>query len=171
MNRAENRRLLEQYLGAINRHEVAEALAYLADSFVLEFSSGPKLDKRGVENALGWDAGTEGRVEWRITEEEANALTVEGEETNEFLRLLGIEPLQFRSRFSFGEDGLIAGQRHEVDWSGVSVNQALSPAVAWARDNAADELAEVYPDEQMTYTARAGRGWVSLLRRWSESRT
>jgi len=66
--------------------------------------------------ALGW-AGTEGRVDWRITDEDADEITIESEETNEFLRLLGVEPLRFRSRFSFGDGGLIARQAHEVDWS------------------------------------------------------
>lgn len=169
MSGSANERTLERYLGAINRHATGEAMSYLRDDFVLEFGSGPKLGKPAVESALGWDAGTDGRIEWNVTEERANVIVIEGEETNEFLRLLGFEPLPFRSRFTFGDEGRIAHQAHEADWSGMSVDEALEPVVEWARTAAPEKLEEVYPEGRMTYTEAAGRGWVALLRRWAEA--
>ncbi|MDX1393849.1 MAG: nuclear transport factor 2 family protein [Gemmatimonadota bacterium] len=162
---------LARYMEAINRHDTRAALACLSRDFVLEFPGGAKLDRGGMESALGWDAGTKGRVEWSVVAERGNVITIEGEETNEFLRLLEIGPLPFESRFELDDHGLIAKQMHRTDWGGVSVEEALSPVLAWARQAAPAELAEVYPDGRMTYTEEAGRAWVDLLRRWSRSQS
>ncbi len=59
-------------------------------------------------------------------------------------------------------------QHHEADWAGVSIDDALAPAVAWAEEHAPDALAKAYPEGRMIYSEETGRHWVALLRRWSE---
>lgn len=158
--------VLASYFEHVNRHDVAGALAHLTERFQLEFGGGPTLNKEEVARALGWDAGTEGRVEWRIVSASGNEVSVEGEETNEFLNLLGVPPLPFTGRFEFDESGLIARQHHVVEWPGASIDQALAPAIAWAGEHAPEELARVYPDGRLVYSQESGRVWVALLRRW-----
>ncbi len=157
---------MASYLGRLNDHEIHRALEHLAEGFQLEFKGGPTLGKADLTNALGWDAGTQGRVEWRIVSETSDAIAVEGEETNKFLALLDIEPLAFRSEFRFNDDGLISHQVHDVDWSGVSVSDALAPAIEWATEHARDELEQAYPQGKMVYSEETGRRWVALLQRW-----
>ena len=160
------RDVLASYLAQLNDHEIHRALEHLAEEFRLEFKGGPTLSKSDLSSALGWDAGTQGRLEWSIVSETLETIAVEGEETNEFLTLLLIEPLAFRSEFRFNDDGLISHQVHDVDWTGVSVSDALAPAIEWATEHALDELAQAYPQGKMVYSEETGRRWVVLLRRW-----
>lgn len=124
------------------------------------------LGKEQVAAALGWDVGTEGRVTWTVSSERGPEVRLDGTETNEFLRLLRLGPLEFSSRFEVDEEGRIATQTHEVDWSGTSVADALAPVLEWAAEVAPDELAEIYPDGGLVYTEEMGRRWVKLLRDW-----
>ncbi len=158
--------VVARYLARLNEHDVPGALEHLADGFQLEFANGPTLSKADLASALGWDAGTQGRVEWRIASPSPSEIAVEGQETNEFLSLLHIEPLDFRSRFRVNDDGLILHQVHDVDWTGASVSDSLAPAIEWAAEHAPDELARAYPGGRMIYSEETGRRWVALLRRW-----
>lgn len=163
------RDVVQRYLEAANRHDVAAALAHLRDDFQLEFKGGPTLGKRAVEEAMGWDRGTSGRISWRVVSASDDRVTVEGEETNVFLSLLGSAPLGFRSRFEVDEAGRIARQEYEVQASGPPVPELLEPSVSWAERHAPDELAAVYPDGRLVYTEEMGRKWVRLLRDWREA--
>lgn len=107
-----------------------------------------------------------GRVEWEVVEEDGRDIAVDGTESNEFFRLLGVGPLPFRSRFRVDHDGRIVWQRHESEGPGPDYAAALEKAVAWAEQHQPDELAEIYPDGQLVYSEAIGRRWVALLRRW-----
>ena len=164
------RATLRSYLRHVNDHDVEGALAHLAEDFRLSFPNGPELDRSAMESAMGWDAGTEGRVDWEsIESEEPDEIAIRGQETNEFLRLLGIPPLPFRSHFRFDDAGLILRQRHAVEWPDPPVEEALAPAVAWAEVNEPETLAEIYPDGHLVYSEAKGRRWLGLLRRWRDA--
>lgn len=156
-----------RYLTLANEHDVPAALACLADSFELRFAgSGYAMTKDAVVDALAWDAGTGGHHEWRVVEADGPTVTVEGRETNEFLELLGIEALPFRSTFEVGDDGRIRGQTHAVDWGDVTLEDAMDPLVAWASRNEPEELDAIYPEGRIVYTEEMARRWVALARRW-----
>lgn len=157
------------YLEAANGHDTGGALDHLHDEFELQFVKGPTLDKAAIGRAMGWDIGTEGVRSWRIVSETGDEVVVEGEETNQFLQLLGSEPLKFRSEFRVDDQGLIMSQRYEVEWLSPSVEESLKPAIAWADVHAPEELAEVYPDGKLVYTEAMGRRWVALLKAWRSS--
>ena len=156
----------EKYLTCLAAHDITAALELLSDSFVLEFEGGPSLDKAGLAKALGWDTGTEGSLEWQIVSEGPRDVTFEGHETNQFLSLIGVDPLEFRSRFEVDDEGRIQKQVHATDWSGVSIPDALAPAIEWATEHAPAELEGAYPNGAMVYSEESGRRWVALLRRW-----
>lgn len=163
------RAIVTAYLDAASRHDVDAALRHLDDDFELTFSGGPSMGKEAMTAALGWDAGVGGRLDWVVVEEDGPELVVEGTETNAFFRLLGAEPLAFRSRFRVGGDGRITHQHHEVRGPGAGYEEALAEAVAWAGEHEPDELAEIYPDGRLVYSEEMGRRWVALLRRWRKA--
>lgn len=158
---------VERYLTRTNEHDVPGALACLADSFELRFAGSEyAMRKDGLADALAWDAGTGGHNEWRVVEVDGRKVTVEGRETNEFLEILGIEALRFRSIFEVDDDGRIASQTHAVDWGDVTLEDAMEPLIAWASRNEPEELAAIYPEGRMVYTEEMARRWVALARRW-----
>lgn len=163
------RAIVTAYLDAVNRHDIDGALACLSDDFTLEFVGGPAMGKAGMASAMGWDAGVGGRVQWEVVEEGAREVAVDGTESNEFFRLLGVGPLPFRSRFRVDDHGRIVRQRHQSQGPGSDYASALAEAVAWAERKEPEELAEIYPNGELVYSEAMGRRWVALLRRWKEA--
>lgn len=159
-------RILRSYYDAVQRHDVDATLAHLADDFEIDFGGGAVMDKKGAAVAYGWDAGVGGRVDWRIVEQEERSIVVQGEERNDFLELLGIDRIPFRSTFNIDDDGRIARQTYQADWGSHSVPDAMAPAIEWARVNAPEDLAEAYPEERLVYSEASARRWVALLRQW-----
>ena len=134
---------------------------------VLRFSGTEyAMSKEGAAQALAWDAGANGRIEWRVVSADDKHVTIEGHETNEFLALIGVGSLAFRSTFEVTEHGAIASQSHHVDWGRVTLETAMEPLVTWASKHEPDELANIYPAGQMVYTQEMAERWVALARRW-----
>ena len=160
---------LTNYYALRREHDAEGALGLLADDFRIEFAGGPALDKEQAAQSLGWDFGTNGRADWSIVDETPGTIVVEGSETNDFLDLLEIREIPFRSVFHFDRNGLILRQEYAADWEGISVPDALQPAIDWASVNAPEDLERAYPEGRMVYTREAGERWVALLKRWRES--
>ncbi len=141
-------------------------MSCLSETFQLEFAGTDfTMPKASARRALEWDVGTNGQVEWEIERVTTQEVRIVGHETNDFLQLIGIGKLAFRSRFEVSA-GVITQQVHEVDWGDTSIDEALRPAVEWATAREPDELAAIYPEGRLEYTRDMGERWVSLLRRW-----
>lgn len=158
---------VKRYLSHVNNHNVDAALDCLADSFQLRFGdSSFAMPKESMSAALGWDAGTDGHIEWRVVVADERRVTIEGRETNEFLRLIGIDGLDFLSTYEIDGDGLIVKQRHEVEQGAAGIELAIRPLVEWASKEEPDELAEIYPDDEMIYNREFAERWLAMARRW-----
>ncbi|HSR67805.1 MAG TPA: nuclear transport factor 2 family protein [Acidobacteriota bacterium] len=159
--------IIERYRQAVNAHDMDRALACLAPDFQLHFvGSEYSLSKEALSKAMGWDAGADGQVEWEPVGSSGGSFSYEGQESNEFLRLLGIPHLKFQTTFSVNSQGLIEKQRYQLLPDQPSSQEAMKPAVEWARRHRPQELAEIYPDGQMVYSKEMARRWVALLKEW-----
>ncbi len=155
------------YRAALNDHDIETALSLLAKDYQLRFAGTEVLlSKADLPRILGWDRGVNGHIEWDI-KGDAEALTFEGRETNDFFELLGIAHLRFRTTFRLDVKGRIIEQSYETLPAQVSTEEAMKPAVQWAQRNRPAELREIYPDGRMIYTEDMGRRWVALLREWA----
>lgn len=162
--------VVRNYLERLEAHDTEAAVARLAPDFEIEFpESGFRMGRGDAARALAWDAGANGRMEWTVTEVDGSRATVEGTETNDFLRLLGVGELSFTSVFELDEEGRIRRQRHEVDWGSRSLPEAMAPLVAWAREHEPEELERLYPEGRMVYSEPMARGWVALARKWKDA--
>ena len=159
--------IVDTYLRHVADHATKDALACLEPGFTIEFAgAGFELTREQTALALEWDAGANGRLDWHVVEEGPSSVTIEGSEGNEFLDLIGIESLDFRSVYTVGMTGLISRQLHEVFWGPVSLADALAPLLAWAAEHEAGELDDIYPGGQMSYSGPMAVRWVRLARRW-----
>jgi len=167
MLQAAGKDTVELYREAVNRHEVEEALSYLAEDFTLRFvGTDFEMSKSDARRALGWDAGANGHIEWEKVTGNAEHLTYEGKETNDFLQLIGIEELRFKTTFELDGDGQIREQLYELHLGQASPEEAMKPAVDWALRHRPSELHEIYPDGRLEYSEEMARRWVKLLREW-----
>lgn len=161
---------LDAFLDAINHHEVDQAMSSLAEDFHLVFVGfGVSMTKEETRGALAWDAGANGRVSYTQIEILENTITGILTEENDFLRLVGIPELKSRNTYVLDEQGLINQQLYEPIPGQPSFQEAMQPAVTWAVEYRAAELAEIYPDNQMIYTEDMARRWVTLLQEWCEA--
>lgn len=157
---------LDAFLDAHHRHDADAALSFLAEDFQLKFPGDFTMSKKDVRKILAWDHAVNGRYYYENLEEKGNTLRCLLRESNDFFQLLGVEELQARMTYRFNDEGLFIEQIYEpvpgqADWM-----EALKPAVEWARKNRADELKEIYPDDQFVYTAEMAGRWLALLRDW-----
>jgi len=168
MVQAPGKDTVELYREAANRHQVEDALSYLAEDFTLRFvGTDFELSKSDVGRALGWDAGASGHITWEKVSSEADSATYEGRETNDFLQLIGIEELRFRSTFQLNGDGKLIRQHYEsLPGQYPSVEDAMKPAVEWASRHRPSELQEIYPNGRLEYSEEMAQRWVMLLREW-----
>jgi hypothetical protein len=162
-------KVVARYLQAINDHDIDSALDCLADDFELRFAgSSFVMSKEGAAQAIGWDAGANGRLAWHVADSRGEEVTVHGRESNEFLELVGIGSLRFRSSFQVSDTG-IRSQFHEVDWDAVPLEAAMKPLLDWAAEHDPDEVAELRPEGRMVYTRESAERWVDLARRWRDA--
>lgn len=171
MNPTTPEHVVARYLAHVAAHDTARALDCLADTFELRFGGTDHvMSKASLANALAWDAGVNGRLEWEVVDADESLVTIAGRETNDFLEAIGADDMTFRSSFEVADDGRILRQHHHVDWGSVPFDAALKPLVDWAERHEPQELAEIYPDRTIIYTRRMGERWVALARRWRHPR-
>ncbi len=163
----EARQIVGVYLGYLADHALEQALACLSPDFALEFAAaGFSMTRAQAATALDWDAGVNGRLDWEVSDETPSTVTIQGFEANDFLELIGIGRLAFRSVFTVSATGLISHQFHETSWGEVSLQDAMAPLIAWASEHEAQELSEIYAEQQMSYTRPMAIRWVRLAKKW-----
>jgi hypothetical protein len=164
--------IVRRYLDHLADHATQDALGCLAPDFELEFAGGGfKMSKDQAATALEWDAGANGRLDWRVVDESWPTVTIQGSEGNDFLDLVGIGPIAFRSAFTISPSGLIAHQLHETSWGAVSLSDAMAPLIAWASEHDPEELAEIYPEGRLSYSGPMAVRWVRLAGKWKAATT
>lgn len=158
---------VEAYLTDVAVHDLTSALERLSEEFTLEFAGGDfSLGKDDAARAMEWDVGADGRLTWTVVDASPRQVTVEGTEGNDFLDLLDVGSLDFRSTFTVDSGGAIVGQLHEVDWGDTTLDEAMAPLLAWAEVHAPEELEALRPGGRMVYTRPMAERWVALARRW-----
>lgn len=157
------------YLRHLADHSLEEALACLTPDFAIEFAgAGFSMTKTQAATALEWDVGAKGRLDWEVVDETPQTVTIQGLEGNDFLDLIGIGRLPFRAVFTVSSVGLISRQLHDVSWGEVSLPEAMAPLIAWASEHDPQELAHIYPEQQMSYSRPMAIRWVRLAKRWQD---
>ena len=160
------------YLDHLADHATQDALNCLAPNFEMEFAgAGFTMSKSQAATALEWDAGANGRLDWRLVDESPRTVTIQGSEGNDFLDLVGIGALGFRSVFTISPPGLISHQLHETSWGAVSLSDAMAPLISWASEHDPEELTEIYPEGKMSYSGPMAVRWVRLAEKWKDKTT
>ncbi len=167
-----NLEAIELYRAALNNHDIETAMSFLAEEYKLRFVGTEfVMSKADLPAMLGWDSGVNGRVDWDVAKSEAETLTFEGRERNDFFELLGVAHLRFRTTFRFDGKGKIIEQLYETYPDQPSWEEAIKPAIEWASRYRPVELKEIHPEGQMIYTEEAARRWVTLLREWRSTKS
>ncbi|MEO0482846.1 MAG: hypothetical protein AAF138_04420 [Planctomycetota bacterium] len=163
----EDRDALLDFLSADSE---TEAMSHIADDFALTVQrpdgSLRGLDRAQLEDAVGWNAATNTRYEYRDLWFEGKKAQAVFSETSDFYRLLDEPGWEARLTFRFNDDHKI----HTIDYQPISDHAGLgarmSQAIAWAQTNRPNELAAIYANNEIPRDRETARRWVQLLQDW-----
>lgn len=153
-----------ELLRRINEHDVAAAYAMLTADF--EFRDGDGtfvLHRQEARSMLEWDAAVRSRAEIAVLDVRPDSVTVQLTESNAFFDAIGVESISHRVTYVVAGGSISAIVLHQAEAVGAKVEEALSPALEWARRERPDALAAVTTGGTPVYTGDSAVRWLALL--------
>lgn len=160
--------VFSRYIAALNDHDVALALSFLAETFTFRVEGADfRLDKSQVRDLLEWDAAVEGSYRYSAVRTAPNELQVVLHERNRFFEALGVEQRRFQVTYRFG-GGQITEQILSFDAAEEQAfEDAFRPARAWVQGRPAD-WARVTRDGSLLFNGETARIWLRLLQEYGK---
>lgn len=160
--------VVSAFFEALSAGNRTEAEALLAPGFILlSWDASVLASRERYVAMMGWDAAAEGVPLIERTVVEEDTVTVLVRETNEFTRLLELEPFRLESRFVINS-GLIQEQRLRELADGPSYTRrfedAIAPVLRWAETAAPELLRGVSVDGAIRYDEGSARRLLRLIR-------
>ena len=141
-------------------------MGFYAEDYVVESPDmGFRLNRQELGPIIDWDLAVHARFEVEDLEASGNTVQFTLLENNDFLELAGLPPFRL-SCVCIVDGGEIRSQEFRVLEGTVDVGPAIAPAVEWAKEIYPELVEEIYPNEQLVYTAESARKWIELLREW-----
>jgi len=162
--------LIREYETQKNNGNLEAVLQMFAEDAVLYF--GPMGSLSGVDQIRGiheYDIAIDARLKFTGCTVDENKVACRTVETNEWLRLAGIESLVYdESLFEFSPDGRIQSVAGTLSpESSQSLGIALAQFDEWARANEPGEYAALFSAKgAFVYSSTNGEKVLALLRQW-----
>lgn len=164
----ETKDIVIAYQEAQNSHNIDLALSFFAPDIRFEMvgiwvMQGMKELRAYAEwNAVIANKLTFGKLKIKNTRLECQA-----QETNEWLKLVGIDVVNYDAiKFEF-ENGKIRHIRAKVaPKSEMAMDKATNRVIRWALDKYPDEVVAVIPRGVFKYTEEAATKWMNLVTEW-----
>ena len=159
---------IRKYLAAKTRET---ALARLASDYRLFFDKkvGTGLSKTQVADMLDWDFALHPKHRIKEMKRYGRQVVVQTHEDNDFSLLIGFPGWDATSTFLVNEAGLISEQLYVPRPGQPEWKPYLEKALPWLRENRAEALARIYPDNRLKQTAESATEWVKVLREWRQA--
>ncbi len=160
---ADLKALLEKYLQASNRHNIATLRAMTAKDAVWQL--GPQLlsGREAVVTPNECDAGANTRLEWTNIVVQGNTVDFELIERNDILRALGASRIRHFVRFTF-ENGLVKRKEARKPPLGIEAASAKEAAFrSWLRQTHPDALPRLWTPEDKFIFSREGCRLIAKL--------
>jgi hypothetical protein len=163
--------VVKGYFRSANRHDATGMLSYCGDDFVFrDERSQFRVSKRDLRPSLEWDAVLHGKMTYEVIEEGPESAVVDVSENNDFFRLLRLDGQKLRVKFIV-KDGMLKEEILEsIFKTNPPYEEALQPAIEWARTHRPRDLARAYPSGKMVFNGTTAKAWASLLKEWRHSR-
>jgi hypothetical protein len=116
-----------------------------------------------------WDVHFHSHSKYGAFKQEADRVTVAGEEMNDFYRLLDQSPVPFEATWWFSDDGKITGFLFKQVTHGTEVLPKLQVFAAWAKEHHPTELDYIMPNGEIDSTGDRPPRWRALLTEWRKS--
>jgi len=167
--------VFREYLDAVNQNDVSRALAVQTRDaeFVIPGQT-PVRGIDGIRSLLQWDSVLQSQVRFGVVERIGDTLIAgPGSERSLWFEGIGLDSLAYEegTRVVF-EGRLIKGiyPAALIPESAAAFELRFGEFMAWATQNAPDELDQLMPGGFFEYSSAAAEGWLTLLRRYEAAR-
>lgn len=161
---------VHRFFTAQRTHDVDAAMQLLHEDYRFRDRARTfSVPRSGVRPMLEWDAGVGWRGEAAVVETNSDTVRVRLRETNDFLELLKLGPLQSEVTFVVSDGRIreaIVGSATELQRT---VDAAVAPVLEWARETRPAKLRGLIEDGSIVYDGPSAGGWVQLLREAREA--
>lgn len=161
--------LFEAYMRDIAARNVETVMAHFTDDMEAEFSPEYVISREEMRHVLGFDFAVNAHVDYTVIAESDDSIEVAMVENNDLLTLLGVHDMRVRLRVVF-RDGLIIRQiMLDLSFTGPSIDEAMAPFLAWAREREPEQFALINGETGPIYNAESAPVWLALARQWKDS--
>lgn len=159
------------YMNAHNAHDIDGVLSYLSPE--IRFGMTGLWVRQGLEEirALAeWDAVMNSQLDFRDFKVRNQRLECTGIETNDWLKMVGIEQIRYEPiKFEF-EAGMIRHIRAQIAPKfEIMVDRAVNDVVRWALDKNPKEVHDLVPRGVFKYGHDQALRWKKLLVEWKQA--
>jgi ketosteroid isomerase-like protein len=156
------------YENAANDHDVDRVMSlYHQDIRFQAVGAFEKVGKGDLRKLAEYDSVVNTHLVFSDLAVSGDTVRCRVKERNDWLRLAGIEEVEYDEARIIFRDGLIAEITAKPSEEGAqAIGEVLGAIVRWASENRGEELAGSMPGGEFIYTAQSAGRWLSLLREW-----
>ena len=151
------------FLNALTDGKAEKARHYLADEVEVVDAQGTQVYRADeLDQLIDWDIATGSTWTYADLADDQGTIRGSAANGNRFYELLGVGEQRFEVAFGVND----AGKIHRIERrvvEGGSVEQALEPVLAWARESRGEALNAVYQDGRIVRSEASARAWLELL--------
>jgi hypothetical protein len=158
------------YQEAHNAHDVDKAMTFFAPN--IRFEMAGIWVREGFEEMRVmevWDSVVGGEVFFKDFKTRTGRLECKATESNDWLKIVGIDAVTYDSfRFEF-ENGRIGRIRAKVSPKDeMAIDRAVNRVVRWALEARPDEIDDIIPRGLFNYGHEQAERWMVLLKEWKQ---
>ena len=161
--------MFDAYMRDIATRDVDTVMAHFADDMEAEFSPEYVIPREAMRRVLSFDFAVNSRTEHTVIAESDHSVEVEMVENNDLLSLIDVRNMQVRLRVDFREGKIVRQTMLDLSFTGPTMDEAMVPFMAWARDHAPEQYAIIHGNAGPIYTGESAPVWLALARQWKNA--
>ena len=158
------------YLEAHNRHDMDAVLALFAPDIRFEMSGlWVRVGIEEMRSLEAWDKVVNSQLTFKDLRVQSGRMTCKAEETNDWLKMVGIEAVYYDTvKFEFENDVIRHIRVKIASKSEMAIDRGSNKVVRWAFEAEPDTVHQVIPRGQLLYSEENAHKWIALVQKWRE---
>lgn len=161
------RERFDEYVDALNDHDIDKALVMLSESYVLELPGNYLVNKSQVRPFYEFDKGANSVYRFVNISYHRRSISADLIENNDIMTKLKIKPIEARVTYYFDTELKIERQSYTPIADISILNEKINKVADWAASNYPEIIAEIYYNGQIKLSEENSRKWIWLIEKWN----
>lgn len=164
--------IITAYQDAQNAHDTDLALSFFAPNIRYEMVGIWVMQGLEELRALAeWNAAISNQLILGKIKMRNNRLECQAKETNDWLKLVGIDAVYYDAiKFEFENDKISIVRAKIAPKSEMAMDRATNRVMRWALEESPDEIGDIMPRGLFKYGREAAEKWLALLKEWRQQK-